>query len=250
MKLSVLLIGESWVTNITEIKGVDTFSYHAYEVGTAYISEALSTDEISFTHLPCHLVQTDFPDSAEELKKQYHVVVISDCGANTFLLPVKTFLQHHKTPNKLEILRRYVELGGGLCMVGGYMSFMGIEGKGRYNNTPVEKALPVSFYPHDDRRELPEGVSIPVDPQQHPVLKGLSTKLPPILGYNRAVAKKEAQVILAYEGDPIIALMEYGAGRSLIYASDCAPHWCPEVFCESEDYKILWRNIVTWLGVR
>ena len=247
MKISVLLIGESWMTHITETKGADVFSYDTYETGTQYIREALSTDDIQFHHMPCHLVQTEFPDSAAELKKNYDVVVISDCGANTFLLPAKTFLHCQRTPNKLEILREFTETGGGLCMAGGYMSFMGIEGKGRYNNTPVEKALPVTFFPYDDRRELPQGVSVPADTQKHPILNGLSGSWGPILGYNRAVAKENALVALSYEGDPILSLTEYGSGRSIAFACDCAPHWCPPELCQSDNYKILWRNIVRWL---
>ncbi len=249
MKISVLLVGESWQMQIVETKGADTFSYSTYEVGTAYIEAALSTDEIAFTHMPCHMVQEQFPDTAEELKNKYDCVIISDCGANTFLLPAKTFLQHEPTPNKLEILKKYVEIGGGLCMAGGYMSFMGIEGKGRYNDTPVEAALPVNFQKNDDRVELPQGVEMQLDPRKHKIFEGLGKSLPRILGYNRAAGVKDsAEVILEYNGDPVISVMEYGKGRSIGYAMDVAPHWCPKEFCESKIYKTLWTNIVKWLA--
>ncbi len=249
MKTSALLIGESWHMQIIETKGADTFSYATYEVGTQYIKDALTTGSIEFEHMPCHMVQESFPLSAEELKSKYDCVIISDCGANTFLLPAKTFLQCQPTPNKLEILKRYVEIGGGLCMVGGYMSFMGIEGKGRYNSTPIEEALPVNFQPNDDRVELPQGAELAFTKKEHPVLQGLPDTLPQILGYNRAGGvKSEAEVLLSYKGDPIISVMEYSLGRSIAYAMDLAPHWCPKEFCESDTYKRLWRNIVLWLS--
>lgn len=247
-QISVLLVGESWEKQIIETKGVDTFSYSVYEEGCEYIKNALDTGEFKFSHMPCHKVQDDFPLSAEELKEEFDCVIISDCGANTFLLPAKTFLQCSPTPNKLEILRQYVETGGGLCMAGGYLSFMGIEGKGHYRHSPVETALPVNFQSGDDRMETPQGIEAEFN-CNHPVLSGIEGPLPAILGYNQAESvKKEADVLVSYNGDPILSVMEYGAGRSAAYASDIAPHWCPEEFCESDTYKKLWQNLTKWLA--
>lgn len=248
MKIKVLLIGESWMVHVAETKGADIFTYDYYEVGTKYIKEALSTDDIEFFHMPCHLVEYDFPASAKELREQYDAVLISDVGANTFLLPAKTFLRYEPLPNKLEILRDFVKLGGGLCMVGGYLSFMGMEGKGRYDSTPIEEALPVDFLPHDDRMELPQGVSFKVDTGIHDIFEGLTSDMPMVFGYNRARLKPGASAVLEYKGDPIISLMEYESGRSMGYAMDCGPHWCSVEFCESAYYKKLWRNIVKWLA--
>lgn len=248
MKISALLIGESWNMHVMETKGADVFSYDTYDTGIRYIEKALNTEDIEFHHMPCHMVSSDFPQTAEELRKLYDVILISDCGANTFLLPVKTFLQYIPTPNKLELLRDYVKMGGGLCMVGGYLSFMGIEGKGRYNATPIEQALPVNFLPYDDRVELPQGVNVEVDSKCHVILNGQDATLPTIFGYNRAEAKADADVILSHNGDPIISLMEYGDGRSVACAMDCAPHWSSPEFCESEAYKKLWTSMVRWMA--
>ena len=46
-------------------------------------------------------------------------------------------------------------------MVGGYLTFQGIDGKARYAGSPVEAALPVTLLPVDDRVERPAGV-VPV----------------------------------------------------------------------------------------
>jgi uncharacterized membrane protein len=32
----------------------------------------------------------------------------------------------------------------------------------------------------------------------------------------------------------------------IAWASDCAPHWMPAEFCESEGNKKLWDNILNW----
>jgi len=245
-KVKVLLIGESWMIHMVETKGFDCFSADSYGVGTQYIGPALTTDEIEFHHMPCHTVGMDFPKSVEGLM-EYGVILISDVGANTFLLPVETFLQSKTSTNKLEMLKEYVLLGGGLCMIGGYLSFMGIEGKGRYWKTPVEEVLPVNFLPHDDRVERPEGLEVVIQPSNHEILSGLPGKITGILGYNRALAKPDCQVLIKVGEDPFLTIGEFGKGRSAAYATDCAPHWSSQAFCESEAYRRLWRNLVKWL---
>ncbi|MDO4276865.1 MAG: glutamine amidotransferase [Eubacteriales bacterium] len=249
-KIRVLLIGESWFIRTMEVKGFDSFTADSYGTGIEYIQKALDTEDIQFHHMPCHMVGTDFPGSLEELQDRYDVLIISDVGANTFLLPVETFLQSKKTPNKLEMIKEFVLHGGALCMVGGYLSFMGIEGKGKYYQSPVEEVLPVNFLCHDDRQEHPEGIDIRVKHEKHPVISGISPLITGILGYNRATAKPEADVLLSYEGDPILALGSFGQGRSAAYATDCAPHWSSPEFSDSEDYRTLWRNLIRWLAKR
>lgn len=156
-KIKTLLIGESWMVHTVETKGFDQFSFDYYGEGTEYIKPVLSQGDFEFYHMPSHRVSYDFPDSAEGLK-EYDAIIISDVGANTFLLPVETFLQCNRTPNKLQIIKEYVENGGGLCMAGGYLSFMGIEGKGKYYGSVLEEVLPVNFQNCDDRMEHPEGL--------------------------------------------------------------------------------------------
>lgn len=62
-------------------------------------------------------------------------------------------------------------------MVGGWMSFSGIDGRARYHDTPLEQALPVTCTPWDDRAERPEGV-VPDVIAAHPVLDGVSEPWP------------------------------------------------------------------------
>ncbi len=247
-RIKVLLIGESWMVHTVEAKGFDVFTADHYDTGTKYIESALTADDIEFHHMPCHRVTYDFPKTLEELL-EYEVILISDIGANTFLLPVETFLQCQTSVNKLELLKGYVEAGGGLCMIGGYLSFMGIEGKGRYNGTPVEKVLPVDFLTYDDRAEHPEGVKVRIDTASHEIFKGMSGMVEGILGYNKAVAKPECKILASFDdGTPFIVVGEFGKGRSIAYATDCAPHWASPEFCESDNYKILWQNMVRWLA--
>lgn len=245
VKKKILLVGESWSTNLLEIKGCDFFAIGGYGEGREYLFDTLS-DSYDVEYMPSQKVPASFPTELEALKK-YDAIILSDIGANSFLLNPKTFFEYKPTPNRLKLLARYVEEGGGLCMVGGYMSFMGIEGKAFYKDTIMEEILPVNLLERDDRVEIPEGVNIHVDPDSHPILSGLPTEWPNIFGYNRLIAKKEATVVVKNGKDPIIVLGSFGNGRTLAFATDCAPHWASLEFCESECYKRLWKNITGWL---
>ena len=244
--LHTLLIGESWMIHTVEAKGYDVFTFDSYGVGTQYIEKALSTEGFVFHHMPSHRIGLDFPRSAEGLK-QYDAIIISDVGANTFLLPMETFVECKRSPNKLQILKDYVLQGGGLCMAGGYLSFMGMEGKGKYHGSILETVLPVDLMPHDDRQEHPEGIDGAVPHSQHPLLQGVEGPLS-LLGYNKARLKAGCQALVEVEGDPLLAAGQFGQGRSVAWASDLAPHWASPEFCESPSYQTLWHNIVRWLA--
>ena len=245
--IRTLLIGESWMIHTVEAKGFDTFSFDSYGTGIKYIQPVLSEEGFEFVHMPCHRVEMDFPRSIDDLMK-FDVIIISDIGANTFLLPIETFSQFQPTQNKLAMLKEYVLAGGGLLMAGGYLSFMGIEGKGKYYGSIIEDVLPVSFLPHDDRMEHPEGLTIEILPDIHQILNGLDSSLHGFFGYNKAIAKADAHVIASVQGDPLIALGEYGKGRSIAFATDIAPHWASPEFCQSNNYRILWKNMVRYLA--
>jgi len=55
---TVLLIGESWFTQLMEVKGFDSFTVSGYEVGTQWIEPALTGGGHDFRHLPSHLVDS------------------------------------------------------------------------------------------------------------------------------------------------------------------------------------------------
>ena len=68
---------------------------------------------------------------------------------------------------------------------------------------------------------------IPVIVKEHEALAGLPKEFPNVLGYNKTIAKPEADVVATVEGDPFIAFADYGKGRSGVFTSDFAPHWAP-----------------------
>ena len=133
-------------------------------------------------------------------------------------------------------------------MIGGWMSFAGVDGRARYHHTAVEDVLPVTCHPYDDRMETPEGVVPSIVDFHHPVLQRVDTNWPFFLGYNQVIPKQNALTLLQFENDPLVCLWECGNGRSAAFTSDCAPHWGPQDFLEWEGYPIFWSNLVTWLS--
>lgn len=243
----ILFVGESWHVHVTEAKGFDIFSYDYYEEAIEYIQKAIELAGAEFIHIPSHMVEAHFPKTVEELRA-YDVVIFSDVGANTLNLPMNVFLHLQPVPNKLEMIRDYVNMGGAFVMIGGYLSFQGIQGRGCYKNTPVEEILPVTLLSEDDRIERSGGICpVSVIPE-HPVLENIPVGWPQLLGYNRFVEKEGAEVIVRLKEDPMIVLGTYGKGRTCAYASDCSPHWSPVEFCEWEGYQVLWKNLINWLS--
>jgi uncharacterized membrane protein len=241
----VLIAGESWTVHSIHQKGFDSFTTTEYAEGVGWLRAALESGGWSVHHQPAHVAARDFPSTPAALA-EYDCVILSDIGANTLLIHPDTFSRFKSLPNRLDALRGYVENGGGLVMVGGYMTFQGIEGKARYRHTPVEEALPVVLEPGDDRCEAPQGVSPSVSLADHPIVLGLPQRWPNLLGYNRIVAKPGADMIAQVGADALIVAGGYGKGRGVAFASDCGPHWAPPAFVDWGGYAPLWRQIAGW----
>ncbi len=241
----VLVVGESWVTAMTHVKGYDQFATASFASGVGPLRDALSSAGHDVVWMPAHVANTDFPSSAEGLL-DVDVVVLSDVGANTFLLHPET-QAGNRFPNRLQVIRDWTEAGGALVMCGGYYSFQGFGGAAFYRGTPVEAALPVVLQPYDDRVEAPEGVVPEVVDPAHPLLAGVEGDWPFLLGYNRVEARTDATVLARVREDPLLVVAEAGAGRSLAWTSDIGPHWCPESFTSWPGYASLWANAIAWL---
>lgn len=243
----VLLAGESWMTHGTHVKGFTSYTTGAYEEGHQPLLDSLNRQGVEVEYLPNHLATERFPRTPEELRA-FDVVILSDCPADTLLLHRDTFVLGRRTPNRLEALVHYVEAGGGLLMVGGYMSFGGFEGKANYRLSPLARALPVTILPGDDRVECPQGITPGSLRADHPVLSGIDSEWPWFLGYNKLEALPESDVLLAFEGDPFLTVGELEHGRSAAFASDCSPHWGSPAFVEWEGYTPFWNQLVAWLA--
>jgi len=158
-------------------------------------------------------------------------------------------------------LERYVQNGGGFLVIGGDHSF----GEGRANFPTLSQALPV------------EPAGIPVDAAEfkarltrdgmrHPITS-LATgslgneaawnSLPALAGANMTRAKAGATVLLdhpfanvAGQSAPILALWDYGRGRSMALLADSSWRWAFTSHAsgaQSRHYDRFWANALRWL---
>jgi uncharacterized membrane protein len=178
----------------------------------------------------------------------YSCVMLSDIGANTLLLHPDTFTKSKVLPNRLHAIRDYVANGGGLVMVGGYLTFQGIDAKGQYAGSAIEEALPVTLLRADDRVESPQGVQPIVTDAAHAMLRGVPGNWPMLLGYNRVTTKPAGALLATVGDDPLLVAGSFGKGRSVAFTSDCGPHWAPPPFCDWDGYAALWNGIAEWAG--
>lgn len=248
--IKALLAGESWISNSTHYKGFDSFTSVTYHTGHAPLAKALEGSDIDLTFMPGHEVPESFPRDMDALNR-FDVVILSDIGANSLLLPPDTWLSSQRHPDRLELLADWTLNGGGLAMMGGYLSFQGIEAKAFYAGSAVERVLPVEISRFDDRAERPAGVR-PVPLREQALGLDLSVlpagPWPHLLGYNKVAAKAGTEVLAEIDGDPLLVIGGAGRGRSAAWTSDISPHWCPQDFSDWHGYRTIFTSLITWLA--
>ena len=244
----ILLAGESWVSAATHYKGFDAFGSVTYHRGADGFIAALRDLPFDIVHMPAHVAQADFPSTMDALRG-YDAVLLSDIGANTLLLHPEVWLHSRPFPNRLRLLADWVAEGGGLGMIGGYLSFQGINASARFRATPIEAALPVTIHPWDDRIEVPEGFRAAPSAVEHPLLAGVTGDWPVMLGLNEVVAKPGATVLASGpDGHPLLVSGTHGGGRTLAWTTDIGPHWLPDAALAWPGFVPLWRNLLGWLA--
>mgnify|MGYP003366053733 CR=1 FL=1 len=250
-KKKILLVGESWISSASHAKGFDQFFTTTAHNGAVNFLKAMRDTPYEVIHMPSEVAQSQFPATVEELGG-YAAIILSDIGANTLLIHPDTWLHSKVFPNRLKVVAEYVKNGGAIMMVGGYLSFQGVNGQARYRNTPIEKLLPVSCLPYDDRQETPEGSVVSVVEAGHPVIAGLPAAWPPLLGYTDVVLLPDATLVATVGEDnhPLIAARDMGNARSLVWTSDMSAHWMPDDYLAWPGYKTLWLNCLDWLTTR
>jgi uncharacterized membrane protein len=159
--------------------------------------------------------------------------------------------------------------GGGFAMVGGWTAF----GPGGYDNSVIDKMLPVDMlgrYEHYVENEefhwrlTPDALSHPImiidsDPTRN---KEIWDKMPAFFGHNRVERAKPAAIVLAvhptdrnlYGPAVILAVQDFGNGRSLALTTDTTAGWgeaFEDEWGENGDnryFRAFWKNAVRWLA--
>jgi uncharacterized membrane protein len=246
----VLLAGESWISQATHFKGFDSFTSVTFHTGADAFIAAAATQGVEVEQMYAHDVPERFPRTVEALGA-YDVVILSDIGANSFLLPPTTWLAGQRAGNALRALADWTRAGGGLMMAGGYLSFQGFQARANFARSPLADVLPVTMLDCDDRVEAPEGAPVALVDPGHDIGAAWApwaAEKRELLGYNSVTARPDAQVVATVGGDVLVATRHVGQGRSLVWTSDIGPHWCPDPFLAWEGFAPLVGAMLRWLG--
>lgn len=134
-------------------------------------------------------------------------------------------------------------------MLGGWLSFSGVQSRSGWGRSTLQEALPVNCLLIEDLVESSAGFTAEVVKPDHPVVKGLAwDTFPPIFGYNEVTVKNEDDVIVRVKetGHPLVVAGAYGQGRVFTYMSDPAPHWGIN-FELWENYNDFWLQAYNWI---
>ncbi len=198
------------------------------------------------------------PGRFEELVEASAAVIVSDVEAKCFHLYPDFFDRSLRTghvetyPDRLEFLKGWLAGGGGLLMLGGWLSFSGARDVGGWRRSRMAEALPVECLAGEDLVESSAGFTAELVNPKHPAVKGLPwDAFPPIFGYNELVPRDGGDVLVRVRetGHPLVVTGRHGKGRVLIYASDPAPHWGIN-FELWEGYDAFWQKALRWVRRR
>ncbi len=243
----VLLAGESWISTATHVKGFDEFTSTTFHTGADAFMAAAESQGVHVEQMYAHDVPQQFPRTVQALSA-YDAIILSDIGANSFLLPPEVWLQGRRTDNPLLALAEWTRAGGGLMMAGGYLSFQGFQARANFARTPIADVLPVTMLSGDDRAERPEGVAPRLVDPEHPVGRAWSAGAPELLGYNVVEPRPDARVVAQVGDDVLLATRQVELGRSMVWTTDIGPHWCPQPFLDWEGFAPLVGSMLRWLS--
>jgi Ca-activated chloride channel homolog len=122
-------------------------------------------------------------------------------------------------------------------------------GRGRAHVATDPTRLPEIFNKETvmaTRTILVDDTFFPAAASSGPLLTGLG-RVPALDGYVAVTAKERAEVVLvAPEGDPVLAAWQYGAGRSIAWTPDLGGRWS-SAWSASSTATSLWGNALSWL---
>ena len=195
---------------------------------------------------------TGFPKTKEDLDK-FNVLIIGDLD------------RAHLTNPQLEMIRNFVNEGGGLLMLGGYNSF----GPGGYGGTPVEEVLPVVCGDKSIGQEKrPFLLKVTAEGTTHPIFAGCESffmagkdsgaPVPQLLGCVVVARVKPGASVLAVDPDvksgkqllPVVVVQQVGKGRSAAVTADTTWRWEFQLrgMGKETPYFKFWGQMVRWLA--
>jgi Ca-activated chloride channel homolog len=103
------------------------------------------------------------------------------------------------------------------------------QGGGRYYAAANVASIPDIFLKETEQvagQQIVEEPFFPIQAGASPIIRGLESGFPQLLGYNGTTIKSAAQLVLVSpRDDPLLAQWQYGLGRSVAWTSDSTGKW-------------------------
>ena len=198
-----------------------------------------------------------FPKTMEGLV-QYDVIINSDIYRQAFT--------SEQLDNTVALVEQF---GGGFVMVGGVTAF----GAGHYDETVIDKLMPVDCYGARDYRFVQFQLEVPDRALDHPIMQvgdsaeetklAWSSEFPGFNGLNLANRAKPGALALArhetmsnkYGKMVVFAVQQIGRGRTMAFTPDTTENWGTQFesrWGREDDpihyYRRFWINAVRWLA--
>ncbi len=136
--------------------------------------------------------------------------------------------------------------GGGSAPV---LAQLAQQGGGRYYPAPNPASIPDIFLKETQQvsgQQIVEESFHPIQTSDSPILRGITSGFPSLLGYNGTTAKSAAQTVLVTaRDDPLLATWQYGLGRSVAWTSDTTGHWAKDWIGWS-GFSRFFSQLVSW----
>jgi len=121
-------------------------------------------------------------------------------------------------------------------------------GRGRFYRADDPSSIPQVLLKETEqaaRRNIINETFEPEVVDSHPILTGLSG-FPTLDGYVATTPKPQAQqVLISQHDDPVLAVWQYGLGRSVAWTSDALGLWTTR-WLQWKQAAQWWANLVTW----
>jgi uncharacterized membrane protein len=122
-----------------------------------------------------------------------------------------------------------VGAGGGAAPI---LAQLASQGGGRYYEAANPSSIPDIFLKETQQvagQQIVEERFHPIQVGSSPILRGIDSGFPSLLGYNGTTIKPAAQAVLVTaRDDPLLAQWQYGLGRSVAWTSDSTGRWAKD----------------------